>query len=873
MFNIFKFKKNIFKEYQPLINEINFLENKLQFLTNEDLKYKMLELRKKYLESTQTSKNILIESFALTREVSKRTIGLRHYDEQLLGGLILQQGKVVEMKTGEGKTLVATLPASFNALTQEGVHIITVNDYLAKRDEAWMGQVFKNLGLTVGLIETTTPKENRKNAYSCDITYVNNSELGFDYLRDNLAYELDDIVQRPFNYCIIDEIDSILIDESRTPLVISGLVPIDSNIYIEAFEVSKHLEKFIDSEIDERLKNITLTEAGFLKIERILNIENIFESETPWLFHIDNALRARNFYLKEVDYIVKDNQINIIDEFTGRMMPDRRWDKGLHEAIEAKENLLIDNSSESLASITYQNFFTLYPKLSGMTGTAKTAEQEFENTYQLEVSVLPTHLPFKREDLPDRVYNNEIAKWKAVVKECILLNKTGRPILIGTSTIEKSEIVSLLLKNYNVRHKTLNAKPENLMFESDIIAQAGCKNAITIATNMAGRGTDIILGGTVKHKTKKFIKYFFYLNSISIIQSTLIFFFLKIFKKKNIKVFDNLDYLFCFFEKQFDEIKSTNELSELFYNINNKRVINSIEIIYNYVINNYMLCNDKQTQEIRELGGLFVIGTERQESRRIDNQLRGRAGRQGDPGSSRFFLSLEDKIFKNNIRIPNLDYGNEDSPLESKFLSKALDFSQQKTENFYYEIRKNLYKYDEVLNEQRKIFYKNRSLILKTSTIENWIIEWEEDLIIDYINYLKKFNSKKTPRNLEKKIMLLKELTGISLNFNENKLPNLILFDLLFSELWLSSEIKKILGDEIFSDQTFETSSILRAMDVCWCEHLEKMSELRESTRWQAYAQKDPFIVYKQEAMSLFLNMNDEIMDILILDRLVSDIL
>ena len=341
MFKFFQSQKNTLKEYQPLINEINFLENKLQFLTNEDLKCKMLKLRKKYFEFSQTlSDDILIESFALTREVSKRTIGLRHYDEQLLGGLILHKGNIVEMKTGEGKTLVATLPATLNALSKEGVHIVTVNDYLAKRDEAWMGQVFKNLGLTVGLIETQTPIINRKNAYSCDITYVNNSELGFDFLRDNLANELDEIVQRPFNYCIIDEIDSILIDESRTPLVISGLVPITSNIYIEACEVSKYLDKFLDFEIDEKVRNVILTEKGFKKIERILNIKNIFDSEKPWLFHINNALIARYLYLENVDYIINDNQITIIDEFTGRLMPDRRWDKGLHEAIEAKENIV-----------------------------------------------------------------------------------------------------------------------------------------------------------------------------------------------------------------------------------------------------------------------------------------------------------------------------------------------------------------------------------------------------------------------------------------------------------------------------------------------------------------------------------------------------
>ena len=861
------------KEYQPLINEINFLENKLQFLTNEDLKYKMLEQRKKYFESSQVLSNeILINAFALTREVSKRTIGLRHYDEQLLGGLILHKGKIVEMKTGEGKTLVATLPASFNALTKEGVHIVTVNDYLAKRDEAWMGQVFKNLGLTVGLIETQTPISNRKDAYYCDITYVNNSELGFDFLRDNLANELDEIVQRPFNYCIIDEIDSILIDESRTPLVISGLVPINSSIYIQACEVSKYLEKFIDFEIDEKLRNITLTEKGFTKIERILNIKNIFDSEKPWLFHINNALKAINFYLKDVDYIIKDNQITIIDEFTGRIMPGRRWDKGLHEAIEAKENLLIKNSSQSLASITYQNFFTLYPKLSGMTGTAKTAEQEFENIYQLEVFVLPTHHPFKRDDLPDRVYINEITKWKAVVKECILLNKTGRPILIGTNTIEKSEIVSLLLKNYNVRHKTLNAKPENLIFESDIIAEAGCKNAVTIATNMAGRGTDIILGGTIKHKTKRLIKHFLYFNSISLVQTNLVFSFLNMFKKENTKIFDTLESYSSFCEKEFDELKSS---SEFYHGISNNPVTNLIEILYNYIKYSYRLHHKRQTQEICELGGLFVIGTERHESRRIDNQLRGRAGRQGDPGSSRFFISLEDKIFKlyANIKIPKLDFDNENNPLESKFLSKALDFSQQKVENFYYETRKNLYKYDEVLNQQRKIFYKNRSLILKTSTMKNWLIEWGEYFLINYITSLRQLDSKKTPRNFKKEVIALKTLTGFSLYSNTKKIPNFILFNLLSSELWLISDIRKTLSDPNFHYEKFEKSCLLKSMDICWSEHLEKMSELRESTRWQAYAQKDPLMVYRQEAMNLFTDMSNQIINLLILNLLISDIL
>jgi preprotein translocase subunit SecA len=884
MFTLFDNKKNIYKNYQPLINQINFLENIFKFLTDEELKNKISNLTRNYFITQKLSDDILIQSFALTREASKRTLGLRHYDEQLIGGFVLNSGEIAEMKTGEGKTLVATLPATLNAITKKGVHIVTVNDYLAKRDAAWMGQIFKSLGLTVGLIESQTLTKNRKNSYSCDITYVTNSELGFDFLNDNLVTDLNQLVQRPFNYCIIDEIDSILIDESRTPLVISSRVPTDSVMYIQASEISKNLRKLIDYEIDEKTKNIILTEQGFNQIEKILGIPNIFDSQKPWLFHITNALRANNFYLKDVDYIVRNNQIYIIDEFTGRILSERRWNDGLHEAVEAKENIYVKNSSETLASITYQNFFTLYPKLSGMTGTAKTAEREFDNIFNLKVIVLPTHLPFKREDLPDRIYINEIFKWKAVVKECIALHTIGRPILIGTSTIEKSEVVSLLLKDFNIPHKLLNAKPENLKFESEIIAEAGCKKAITISTNMAGRGTDIILGGTLKYKPTKFLEFFIYENSHILSKKNKTFFLLKNllksllknFKKRAIK-FSDLQFILSFCKIEFNELK----ILTTFFDVKNKFIKNSLEIFYHYTKINYCLKISLEIKDIYNLGGLFVIGTERHESRRIDNQLRGRAGRQGDPGSSRFFISLEDKIFRlygdNKIKkiLKTLNLENDNSHLESKLLTKSLDLSQERVENFYYEMRKNLYKYDEVLNEQRKIFYNTRFLVLKTPICKNWILYFGEYFIFNFISSIRKLNIEKKNKDFENELNIFKNLIGFSFNLNIKELPLLILFSLFSEQFWLTYEIKESLfEDKYLTDyKNFEKKYLLKTIDICWSEHLEKMSELRESIAWQVYAQKDPLTVYKEEAYSTFIETIKEIMNILILNLIVYDII
>ena len=446
MFNLLENEKLTIKNYQSLLNQINLFENIAKTLTDNEIKLNINKLKKKYNSKNYISEDIIIESFSLTREASLRTIGLKHFDQQIIGGLVLNEGKIAEMKTGEGKTLVATLPIALNALSQKGVHLVTVNDYLAKRDFDWMRQIYQYLGLTSSLIQAKMDNEERKVNYEKDITYITNSELAFDFLRDNMCMSNSELVQRPFNYCIIDEVDSILIDEARTPLIISGEFPTDSNIYIQASEISKYLINNIDFETDEKINNISLTEKGIKQIEKILGISNIFETDQPWLFFIINALKAENFFLKNIHYIIQNDSICIVDEFTGRLMPDRRWGNGLHGAVEAKENILKNESTKQLAAITYQNFFTLYPKLSGMTGTAKTAQIEFEKIYNLEVTVIPTIRQFKREDLPDQVYINEIAKWKSVAESCALMHKTGRPILVGTNSIEKSEIISLILK-------------------------------------------------------------------------------------------------------------------------------------------------------------------------------------------------------------------------------------------------------------------------------------------------------------------------------------------------------------------------------------------------------------------------------------------
>jgi len=874
MFNLLENEKSIIKKYQPLLNQINILENTVKTLKDNELKENIYKLKKKYFLTQNLSNDIIVDSFAFTREASIRTVGLRHFDQQILGGLVLNEGKIAEMKTGEGKTLVATLPAALNALTRKGVHLVTVNDYLAKRDVEWMGQIYQHLGLTVGLIESKMEENVRRKNYQKDITYITNSELGFDFLRDNMAFSLNQLVQRPFNFCIIDEVDSILIDEARTPLIISGEVPTNSNIYIQASEISKYLKKGRDFEMDEKTTNITLTEQGIRQIEKILGISNIFETKQPWLFFILNALRAEKFFLKDVKYIVRNNQICIVDEFTGRIMPDRRWNNGLHEAIEAKENIFVKKSSEQLAAITYQNFFTLYPKLSGMTGTAKTAETELEKIYNLEVVVIPTVRPFKREDLPDRVYISEIAKWKAVAQECIEMYKIGRPVLVGTNSIEKSEIVSLLLKDCNIPYKLLNAKPENLKFESQIIAEAGCTNSITIATNMAGRGTDIILGGSSSFKIKRLMKILNFTEKVKFQHTNLKLFLLKQLIKNIKKNQTNFSF------KELEILLDLNKIK----NINTKYLKKLLNILFFYIKINYKIKSNYQRKKVQELGGLLVIGTERHESRRIDNQLRGRAGRQGDPGTSRFFISLEDKIFRlfggNNIKnlINTFQLNNDNIPLESNLLTKSLDLAQEKVENYYYEMRKNVYDYDEVLNQQRKVFYSTRSLILNTSTIRNWILDLGEYVILEIVTYFNEVNLDKKNENLETDIIELKKLFGFSFNLDVQKIkkiPPLLLFSFLREQFWLTYDIKET-NSEIIDEgfyREFEKICLLQAIDFCWSEHLQKMSDLRESIVWRAYAQRDPLVEYKQEGYILFTNTLKQIRNFLVFTILSTDLL
>ena len=852
MFNLIPNEKYTIKKYQPLLNHINLFENTVKNFTDNEIKEQVSKLQKKYLLKQELSDDIVIESFALTREAALRTIGLRHFDQQLLGGLVLNDGKIAEMKTGEGKTLVATLPASLNALTQKGVHLVTVNDYLAKRDSEWMGQVYQHLGLDVGLIQSKMSPIERKESYKKDITYITNSELGFDYLRDNMTLSLNQLVQRPFHYCIIDEVDSILIDEARTPLIISGEVPTNSNIYIQSSEISKYLKKDRDFETDEKTTNVILTEQGISQIEKILGVSNIFETKEPWLFYIINALRAENFFLKNVQYIVRNNQIIIVDEFTGRVMPERRWNNGLHEAIEAKENILVKQSSKQLAAITYQNFFTLYPKLAGMTGTAKTAEAELEKIYNLDVVVIPTARPFKREDLPDRVYINEIAKWKAVAKECVSMYKIGRPVLVGTNSIEKSEIVSLLLKDYQIPHKLLNAKPENLKLESEIIAEAGCKSSITIATNMAGRGTDIILGGSSSFKTKCLLKVLILTKKLKNNRQKNLFLINKLIsrlldKEKNLTV-EKLNQILLFDNTIIKNDKQFNKL---------------ISILFFYIKTNYKTVFENERKRIQTLGGLFVIGTERHESRRIDNQLRGRAGRQGDPGASRFFLSLEDKIFRlfggNNIQslVSTFQLNNDETPLESSLLTRSLDSAQEKVENYYYEMRKRVYDYDEVLNEQRKVFYLTRSLILRTPAIRNWVIDLGEYVIFEIVDYFNKADLDKNEDLIKQELSELKKLLGFSFNLNVEtikKMPTVVLFNFLREQFWLVYDLKETSSELIDPGfyREYEKICLLQAIDSSWAEHLEKMNELKESIGWRAYAQRDPLSEYKQEGYRIF---------------------
>ena len=878
-------KSSVVTKYQKLINQINALEDNLKTLTDNELRQKTFELKKQAIKEKDTT-SFIAKSFAVTREASIRTLGLRHFDVQLLGGLVLNNNKIAEMRTGEGKTLVATLPAYLNALTEKGVHIVTVNDYLASRDQISMGQIYRFLGLDTGLITEDMKVSQRKKNYNADITYVTNSELGFDFLRDNIALNLKDVVLRPLNYCIIDEVDSILIDEAQTPLIISETTATSIDKYIVAAEITDYLEVNIHFKVDEKNRNVTLTEKGALQIEKILGVTDLYNPADPWIQYIINAIQANTLYFLNVNYIVQNNRVIIVDEFTGRTMPDRRWGEGLHQAIEAKEGVTIKQTTRTRASVTYQNFFLLYPKLSGMTGTGKTAEIEFEKVYNLSVEEIPTARPNRRNDLPDIIYKDQFSKWNAVAKNCEKISLTGQPILVGTTTVEKSELLAQLLSEYKLSYQILNAKPENVRRESEIVAQAGKRKSITIATNMAGRGTDIILGGNIQFKIRKYL------------YNLLVF-----YKNKNLSNSNN----FNFFVEQKGQKSSYSFISVLFSLTKNKeflalsdtdilRILNesdqiripkiSYQCSIKFLIEQlFLLENKNQNLEnviVKNLGGLYIIGTERNDSKRIDNQLRGRCGRQGDPGTSRFFLSLDDKL----MRIfggPNLEnLKNQfvaDSAIESNLLNKTLDAAQNRKEEESYAGRKSLLDYDEVLNKQRNVIFYERRQVLESKSVRSKLLAYGEQVIVEIINELKK-----NKLSIARIVPLIENLFGKNLilslfnKISQDDLKNFSNFELqtyLFQEFWLCYE-SKILELEIHSPGIaigMERVLILIYNDIAWKEHLQKMTLLRDAVRWRGYGQRNPLYEYQEDAYELFQDRNLSTRHLTIYDLIRSSIL
>lgn len=796
------------KRYFKIVEEINSLETQISSLSDEKLRKKTEEFKEK-LYKGKTLDEILKEAFAVVREVAKRTLGMRHFDVQLVGGIVLHEGKIAEMKTGEGKTLVATLAAYLNALEGKGVHVVTVNDYLARRDVQWMGPIYDFLGLKVGVIHhdasflydpqyRVSDKRfdklrpcSKKEAYLADITYGTNNEFGFDYLRDNMRYSLDEICQRELNYAIVDEVDSILIDEARTPLIISGPSEESTEIYYAVNKIIKYLKPEEDFKLDEKLKTVVLTEQGSQKAERLLGINNLYDpSNIHIVHHINQAIRAHYFFKKDVDYVVKDGKIVIVDEFTGRLLPGRRWSDGLHQAIEAKEGLKIEAENQTLATITFQNYFRMYKKLAGMTGTADTEASEFAEIYNLEVVVIPTHKPMIREDYPDVVYKTEKAKYEAVVREIEECYRIGRPVLVGTTSIEKSELISKMLKKKGIPHNVLNAKYHDK--EAEIVAQAGRVGAVTIATNMAGRGTDILLGGNPEFLAREMLA--------------------------------GKDYTQEEYEKALEKAKE--------------------------------ICR-KEHEKVVSLGGLHIIGTERHESRRIDNQLRGRAGRQGDPGSSRFYLSLEDELLRifggeklqSLMKFLKID---DDTPIENKLVSKAIENAQKRVEAHNFEIRKHLLKYDDVMNSQRKEIYSFRKEVLESDSLKDKVFEFLEIEIDELVD----FYLSQEEEGLEKLKEQVSVRFDIEVNFDSKSKDEIKSY--LIEKLKEAYELKEQkIGQDLM--RNVEKMVFLHVIDTKWKDHLLVIDHLKEGIGLRGYAQKDPLLEYKKEAFDLFEEMSKNI--------------
>ena len=832
------------KAMMGIVDHINALESEFAAMTDEQLRAKTDEFKEiiaqrphsnNFKEDLKLEKEaldkILPEAFATVREAGKRVLNMRHFDVQLIGGYFLHNGHIAEMRTGEGKTLVATLPAYLNALTGKGVHVITVNDYLAKRDSEWMGKIYEFLGLSVGCIlsngEGARDFAVKYDAYRCDITYGTNNEFGFDYLRDNMASSEQMLVQRPFNYAIIDEVDSILIDEARTPLIISGRLSQSEDTYRTMARIAPQLEKEVDYTVDEKNKNVILTEEGIDKAQELIGVKDLFDIKTNFAHHLLQALKAKELFEKDTDYVVKDGEVMIVDEFTGRIMEGRRWSDGLHQAIEAKEGVDIQDETQTLASITFQNLFRLYPKLSGMTGTAMTEEAEFGKIYNLEVTSIPTNKPDIRIDYPDVIYKTEVQKYLAVIEDIIAQHKLGRPVLVGTVSIEKSEYLSSLLKQRGIKHNVLNAKHHEK--EAYIIAQAGRYGAVTIATNMAGRGTDILLGGNAEYLAK----------------STL------------------------------DE-QGINESNSNYENLKQQALEEARKI------------TEKEHEEVVKAGGLHVIGTERHESRRIDNQLRGRAARQGDPGSTRFFLSLEDNLMrifggeaiKNLMSMLNLP---ENTAIDHPMITKRIKSAQKRVETFHFDIRKQVLDYDDVINIQREKFYHQRKKVLAGRGLYSdilYMIEQEvERIISSYISpemKVEEYNYEELEKMIKELHSIVPPLTGvIEVKDIQNmryapmyeKVKDFVIQAYKDHEIEIIEFYNKVLADynsntppqEAFSEDNvvrqLEKDILLKVVDAKWIDHLTNVRMLQDSIGLRAYGQKDPLIEYKKECFDLFNKM------------------
>jgi len=851
-------KQSSLSEYSETIKAINSLEPKLEKLNQAELQTYTQKL-KSYLLKNEVNKNITIEAFALVREATKRVLGLRHFDVQLMGGLILNEGKIAEMKTGEGKTIVALLPTFLNALSGKGVHVVTANDYLARRDAKNVGQVHKFLGLSVGLIQEEMESEERQKNYNCDVVYLTNNQLGFDYLRDNMASTIEEVVQRPFFYCVVDEVDSILIDEARTPLIISGPSQAPTQKYNQSTKLANAMQKSIHYLVDEKNQNVTLLENGVQFCERALKIVNLYNPDDPWVSYILNSVKAKELFKLNTNYIIdEDNEIVIVDEFTGRTMVGRRWSDGLHQAIEAKENVKIQDESQTLASITYQNLFLLYTKLSGMTGTAKTEEVEFEKIYNLEVVEVPTHQTIKRKDFPDLIYKNQYLKWQAIAKECVDMKKLNRPVLIGTTTIEKSELLAALLSEYKISYRLLNARPENIESESEIVAQAGNEGAITISTNMAGRGTDIVLGGNSKPMLN---------NKLILLVTNLYNYDFKETLEKSSYEEDLLPFINFFEEIDLNWIKDANNFQSLLNYLNNED-FNQDKITLSFISLYNSIIEEKKNREkiiksnIIKLGGLHVIGTERHESRRIDNQLRGRSGRQGDIGSSRFFLSLDDKLLRlfGGDKILDLmqNVGLEDeTPIQSPILNRSLESAQKKVEAYYFDARKQLFEYDQALDMQRNGIYSERKKILQVTNLKDWLLEYGSRSLYDLTTLSATKNEENNFNSLIK--LKTKELLGLHYPISsQSKIQKAIVWDKkLQDQFFISYDLKELQLETIEPSlmRQLEKSFLLEQLDFAWKEHLQKISYLRDSIRWRSYGQRNPLTDYKRESYNLFITM------------------